>query len=167
MLGLMSRFLFQSVVLLGICGGGALAQSIVPGQTDLVAPRATGGVAPALPRIEPKPTPQPSVTAPAPPAAQQALPLSTAPIFVLRVIKVEGNTALDEPSIEKIAAPFIGKPVSIADLEEIRRQLTLLYVDRGYINSGFTIPDQNVQNGAIVFRAVEGRVTGIELSGTE
>jgi len=167
MLRLMSRFLFQSIVLLGICGGGALAQSIVPGQTDLVAPRPSGGVAPALPQIEPKPPPQPSVTAPAPPAAQQALPLSTAPIFVLRVIKVEGNTALDEPSIEKITAAYIGKPISIADLEEIRRQLTLLYVDRGYINSGFTIPDQNVQNGAIVFRAVEGRVTGIELSGTE
>jgi len=95
------------------------------------------------------------------------LPLSSAPIFVLRMIKVEGNTALDEPSIDKITAPYIGKPVSIADLEEIRRRLTLLYVNRGYINSGFTIPDQNVQNGAIIFRAVEGRVTGIELSGTE
>jgi len=167
MLRLMSRFLFQSIVLLGICGGGALAQSIVPGQTDLVSPHPSGSVAPALPQIEPKPPPQPSVTAPAPPAAQQALPLSSAPIFVLRMIKVEGNTALDEPSIDKITAPYIGKPVSIADLEEIRRQLTLLYVDRGYLNSGFTIPDQNVQNGAIIFRAVEGRVTGIELSGTE
>jgi hemolysin activation/secretion protein len=157
---------FQVVVLLGICGGGAFAQSIVPGQTDLLGPR-RGGAAPEMPQIEPKQPPQPRITAPAPPPPREAPPLSSAPVFVLRVIKVEGNTALDQPSIDKVAAPYIGKPVSIADLEEIRRQLTLLYVNRGYINSGFTIPDQNVQNGVILFRAVEGRVTEIELSGTK
>src|SRR5882762_1379086 len=163
----MSRLLFQSIVLLGVCGGGAFAQSVVPGQSDLLGARPGGGAVQERPPVEPKAPPQPSVAAPEAPAAREAAALSAAPIFVLRVLKVEGNTALDDASIRAVTAPYIGKPTSIADLEEIRRQLTLLYVNRGYINSGFTIPDQNVQNGAIVFRAVEGRVTGIELSGTE
>ena len=163
----MSRLLFQSIVLLGVCGGGAFAQSVVPGQSDLLGPRPGGGAVQERPPVEPKAPPQPSITAPEAPAAREAAALSSAPVFVLRVLRVEGNTALDEAAIGAVTARYVGKPVSIADLEEIRRQLTLLYVNRGYLNSGFTIPDQNVQNGAIGFRSVEGRVTGIELSGTE
>jgi len=162
----MVRWFFQFIVLLAICSGGALAQSIEPAQTDLLAPRRSGG-APQLPQIEPKPPPQTGTTTTAPAPAQKTQALSSAPIFVLRAVKVEGNTALDDPAIDQVIAPYINKPVSIADLEEIRRQLTLLYIDRGYINSGFTIPDQNVENGVVVFRAVEGRVTEIDVSGTK
>ena len=84
-----------------------------------------------------------------------------------QIIDFDGNTVLDAPSIDAITAPFISRPVSIADLEEIRRALTLLYINRGYLNSGFTIPDQNVENGVVLLHAVEGRVTGIEVTGTE
>jgi hemolysin activation/secretion protein len=45
--------------------------------------------------------------------------------------------------------------------------LTLLYIDRGYINSGVVIPDQNVVNGVVTFRVVEGRVSDIEVTGTD
>lgn len=162
----MSRLFFQSLVLLGICSGGALAQSIVPGQSDLAGPRHSGAAA-ELPQIEPKAPPQPSITAPAPAAPQGSQPLSSAPVFVMRRITLEGNTAIDQASIDAAAAAYIGKKVSIADIEELRRQLTLLYINRGYLNSGVTIPDQNVENGVVVFRAVEGRVTGIEVSGTK
>ena len=106
------------------------------------------------------------VTAPVPAPAQGGTPLSTAPIFVLRAIRIEGNSTLDERFISDVIAPYVGKPISISGLEDVRRQLTLLFIDRGYINSGFTIPDQHVENGVVVFRAVEGRVTEIELSGT-
>jgi hemolysin activation/secretion protein len=160
----MLRRFFQFIVLLAIGSGGALAES--PAQPDLLTPRRGGG-APELPQIELKSPPQAGITAPAPPLPQKTLPLSSAPIFVLRAIKVEGNTALDDPAIHEVAAPFIDKSVSIADLEELRRQLTLLYINRGYINSGFTIPDQNVENGVVVFRAVEGRVTEVNVSGTK
>jgi hemolysin activation/secretion protein len=39
-----------------------------------------------------------------------------------------------------VVDPHIGKPVTTAELEEIRRQFTLLYINRGYINSGAIIP---------------------------
>ncbi len=63
--------------------------------------------------------------------------------------------------------PYLGKPVTTGDLEEIRRQFTLLYITRGYINSGAIIPKQNVVDGVVAFRFVEGRVNDIEVSGTE
>ncbi len=144
-----------------------LAQPITLGQPDLLGPRRGSGAAPELPRIEPARPPRAGVDAPAPAVAAPELPLSTAPRFVLRGIRIEGNSALDEASIQHIVAPHIDQAASIASIEEIRRALTLLYVNRGYINSGLTIPDQNVENGVVTFRAVEGRVTEVDVSGTE
>ena len=126
-----------------------------------------GGAIPSLPEIAPAPPPQPGPELPARPGQPAPAPLSEAPRFVLRDVKIEGNTVLDEQAIRDIVSPYLGKPVSIADLEEIRRRFTMLYIDRGFINSGATIPDQNVENGVVTFRFVEGRVTDIEVTGTE
>src|SRR6516164_5685179 len=125
-----------------------------------------GGAIPRLPEITPGPAPRlgPELPVPEQPAPG---PLSEAPRFVLRDVRIEGNTVLDQQAIRDVVSPYLGKPVSIADLEEIRRRFTLLYIDRGFINSGATIPDQNVENGIVTFRFVEGRVTDIEVTGTE
>jgi len=131
-------------------------------------PELRGRPAPTLPPVQPSAPPPPGLTAPVPaPPSEAVLPLRQGPRFVLRDVNIIGNTVLDQASIHDVLAPYIGKPVSSADLEEIRRQFTLLYINRGYINSGAIIPDQNVVNGVVTFRFVEGRVTGIEVSGTE
>ena len=143
-----------------------------PGVSPVVpAPAGTrGGLSPQLPEISPERPPPPSITAPTPPSAapEAAAPaLRQGPQFVLRDVNITGNTVLDEAAIRGVVDPYIGKPVTTADLEEIRRQLTLLYVNRGYINSGVVVPDQNVANGVVTFHFIEGRVTDIEVTGTD
>lgn len=128
---------------------------------------AAGGAIPSLPVIPPSPPPQPSIELPPTPTQPAPAPLGAAPRFVLRDVKIEGNTVLDEQAIRDVVTPYLGKTVTTADLEEIRREFTLLYINRGFINSGAIIPDQNVENGVVTFRFVEGRVTDIEVSGTE
>src|SRR5690348_3879167 len=110
--------ILRSALLLLLMAGAAAAQSLPPGPGDLLAPRRGSGAAPALPSVEPAPAPQPNLTAPPPPAAGQKL--STAPAFVLRAVRVEGNTVIDEPAIDKIVHPYLNKPVSLATLEDIR-----------------------------------------------
>jgi hemolysin activation/secretion protein len=51
-------------------------------------------------------------------------------------------------------------------LEELRRTLTLYYVNHGYPNSGVVIPDQAVTDGIITFQVIEGVVTEIQVEGT-
>jgi len=146
-----------------------IAQTTVRGaQPYDVIPELRGRPSPQLPPVQPSPPPPSGLTAPVPaPPSEAAPPLRQGPRFVLRDINIVGNTVLDEASIHGVVAPYLGKPVTTGDLEEIRRQFTLLYINRGYINSGAIIPDQNVANGVVTFRFVEGRVTDIEVSGTD
>lgn len=130
--------------------------------TQLLAPPQGGAT--ALQPVAPTPA-QHSVVEPA--AEQPQQPLSQAPLFILRGIRVEGNTVLGQAAIDRVAAPYIGKPASVASLDTIRRELTLLYINAGYINSGFRIPDQHVENGIVAFQAVEGRVTAVDVTGTK
>jgi hemolysin activation/secretion protein len=133
-------------------------------------PSRRSGAAPQLPEPQRAAPPVselslPAVTPPAAPAATQ--PLQQGPRFVLRGIRIEGNTVLDQASIDRIAAPYLDRPVTLGDLEEIRRGLTLLYVERGYLNSGAIIPDQDVGGGVVTIRVVEGSITKIEVAGTD
>jgi hemolysin activation/secretion protein len=127
-----------------------------------------GGAVAPLPAIAPTAPPASEVEQQAPrPAAPASTPLDSAPRFVLRGYHVDGNTVLDNAAIDAVFAPYLNHRVSIADLEEMRTRLTRLYVDRGYINSGFVIPDQDASSGIVTFRAVEGRVTEVSTTGTD
>ncbi len=90
---------------------------------------------------------------------------------VLRVLvskfRITGNTVFSDAELAKVAAPFENREITNTDLEELRRQLTVYYVSRGYINSGAVLPDQKVSEGVIEIRIVEGRLTRTEIEGTE
>ena len=85
-------------------------------------------------------------------------------VFVKR-IKVSGNTIFSQAELAAVAAPYEGRELDSDALESLRRDLTLYYVTRGYVNSGAVIPDQEVTNGTVEIRIIEGRLTKIEVSG--
>ena len=153
------------------CAVAGLAACLVAGlraeAAAQVIPETRGRPSPQLPPVQPSPSPPSSLTVPLPPQPSEGAPLAQGPRFVLRDVTIAGNTVLDQAAIRGVVEPYLGKPVTTADLEEIRRQLTLLYINRGYINSGVVIPDQNVVNGVVAFRVVEGRVSDIEVTGTD
>ncbi|MCB1826527.1 MAG: ShlB/FhaC/HecB family hemolysin secretion/activation protein, partial [Candidatus Competibacteraceae bacterium] len=64
-----------------------------------------------------------------------------------------------------VTAPYENRVLSAEELQEARRQLTLYYVERGYLNSGAVIPDQQVEDGVVRIRVVEGRLSEVEITG--
>ena len=161
-----------TLALLWQVGGQATAQpasSIDP----LPERRGSGApslLAPSLPQVPLAPV------SPSSPAASTRLPatvrtdLPGADLpgdghFLLKGVRLVGDSVLDQADIARAAALFIGRPVGFQDIEQIRRQLTLLYVDRGYINSGVVVPDQTVAGGVVTLRAIEGRLTDIKVTG--
>jgi hemolysin activation/secretion protein len=135
-----------------------------PAPTTDSLPERRGSSAPSLPRLRPAPPPDgPAAPARPPAAVRTGLPNDAR--FLLTGVRLLGNTVLNQADIDQAAAPFLGRPAGLADIEDLRRRLTLLYVDQGYINSGVVIPDQTLSGGVLTLQAVEGRLTGIEMTG--
>ena len=76
-----------------------------------------------------------------------------------------GNTVFSDKELSRLVAPFTGREITSEELQEARRAVTLYYVNRGYINSGALIPDQEVCDGVVTIRIIEGRLTEIEVTG--
>ncbi|MBA3613940.1 MAG: ShlB/FhaC/HecB family hemolysin secretion/activation protein [Nitrospirales bacterium] len=86
---------------------------------------------------------------------------------MVKKIHIEGSTVFTPEELAKVTAPFENRELSTEDLEELRRALTLLYVNKGYVNSGAIIPDQAVQEGEVTIRIIEGKLTDIKIEGTK
>ncbi len=127
-------------------------------------PERRGSGGPSLPSLPLAPVPgRPPL--PTGPSATSRADLPGDGRFLLKGIRLVGNSVLGRADIARAAAPFIGHLVGLQDIEQIRRQITLLYVNRGYINSGVIIPDQTVADGLLTLRAIEGRLTDIKMTG--
>ena len=132
----------------------ALAQTTLP-PTDPPRP----AFVPALPdgAFRLPPVSLPPAAAGAPDAAAQTL--------LLRRVELTGNTAVPTSDLQALAAPFIGQTVGPADLEALRLQMTRLYVERGYVNSGLVLGRVAIDEGVVGYEVVEGRLTEIRLRG--
>jgi len=124
-----------------------------------------------LPGEKPLPVPEfrqpaPEVTPLPPLAPPEAGRLPFMPRVVVRKFRITGSTVFSEAELAKIAAPFENREITSTELEELRRQLTLYYVSRGYVNSGAVLPDQRIDSGVVEIRIIEGRLSGIEVTGT-
>ncbi len=82
-------------------------------------------------------------------------------------IRFEGNTAISDEELGEIAAAYENRPNTFEDLQELRHRITLLYVNRGYINSGAVIPDQRVESGEVLYRIIEGWLADITFTGNK
>ncbi len=108
----------------------------------------------------------PTLTAPPliPPSAE---PLSAQARVSVRRFQLSGNTVFSDQDLAQVTAPYENRSITSEELQELRHQLTLYYVERGYINSGALIPDQKVTAGVVQIQIVEGRLSGVDISGND
>jgi len=106
----------------------------------------------------------PGISLPAPPP-HQAVPQVAGRMVTFKGVAFAGGSAFPDYQLQAIAAPFLNKPMGIADIEELRQRLTRHYIDHGYINSGVTVPKQPLRDGVLHFQIVEGRLDAIQMQG--
>ncbi len=114
----------------------------------------------------------PGYVEPAPRALDlpKPLPHHDPPLSARERIRVDrfaltGNTVFNASELAAVTAPYLHRMLTAEELQDVRRQLTLYYVERGYLNSGAVIPDQPVENGVVQIRIIEGRLTALEVTG--
>lgn len=95
-----------------------------------------------------------------------AQPLSQATNVFVREFRFVGNTVIPRAELTKVVSTYTNRSVSLGDLEEARRAVTLHYVARGYINSGAVLDDQVLKDGIVTLRIVEGRLSEIRVHPT-
>ena len=126
-----------------------------------------GTTRPALPEFRP-PKVLPEIVLPPPMLKPKTEGLLSEKLRVhISKISFYGNTAIKDDELQKIAAPYENRTITSEDLEKLRRKLTMLYVEKGYINSGAVIPDQKVVNGAITIQIIEGKLSEIDITGNK
>ena len=109
---------------------------------------------------------QPSPPDTVKPAKKILLRPPVQPKVVLKQVVFEGNTVISDSELESLSNPYLNKPLRFSDLEQLRTDITRIYTDRGYINSGVVLPDQKVNDGQLTYRVIEGQLNTIEVSGT-
>ena len=82
-------------------------------------------------------------------------------------IRIEGSTVFNPEELAAVTDRYVGRTLTSEDLGVLRRELTDLYIERGFINSGAFIPDQTVEDGVIILQVVEGRLGRAGSSGSE
>lgn len=101
----------------------------------------------------------PAQGAPAPGPSAQGV------TFTVRSVVFEGNTTLPDATLRALAAPYTGRAISLADANELAAKVTAAYRDAGYVLSRAVVPAQNVTDGTLHIRIVEGRIDQTKIQG--
>ena len=141
-------------------------QGGLPPTTD---PRGIFGTPPPITQETVPPSPPstlPQILPPAPQIPSEEGKISPLKVFV-KEVRVVGSTAVSPEELAEVTTPYINRELTTEGLEELRRALTLLYVNKGYITSGAILPDQSASDGIITFQMIEGKLSDINVEGTD
>lgn len=130
-----------------VLAGHALAQT-PPTAGDVLRqatpPAAPSAPAPALPTIAPLPAPMTAL----PGTGGQAVPV--------RGVRIEGNRVIATDVLRAQVQDAVGKSMTLAQMEELATRLTRYYRAQGYFVARAYVPAQDLTEGQLLLRVVEG-----------
>lgn len=139
------------LMLMALAAPPALAQvaPVIPGPADItrIRPEAPLTTPPSSVPIEAAPTPAPAEAAP--PGAEEV------PITI-RHLEVQGMTRFTPAEMEPYYREYLDRPATLDALWKISAAITRHYRDRGYFLSRAYVPAQEIEDGRVTIRVVEG-----------
>lgn len=85
-------------------------------------------------------------------------------VFITAVI-TDASQILSDSEIESVTGGYVGRDITIANLNEMVGEINELYQDKGFITAKAILPAQRVENGVVRIRLVEGRVGKVVVEG--
>jgi hemolysin activation/secretion protein len=134
---------------------------------SLLTSHAVADEAPVNPAPSAQSAPTPNPPAPEAPAQQAA----TAPKAPERRVDIDaydidGNTKLDQQTIESAVYPYLGPQRTREDVENARTALEHAYQQRGYQSVVVEIPPQTVTNGIVKLHVAEAPIGRLRVVGS-
>jgi hemolysin activation/secretion protein len=155
------RLLFLAAALLAAASASALAATAASAQPVIQTPREEFEL--RQPRVGEEPAPE-LVLPPIPPPSPTGPPPAGARVFV-RGFRFEGNTVFDDAQLAAVTAPWSGREIASSELRAARDAVTRHYIEAGYVSSGAVLPDQEMTDGVVLLRIVEGRLAAVQVDG--
>ncbi|QWF69576.1 ShlB/FhaC/HecB family hemolysin secretion/activation protein [Methylomonas paludis] len=98
-----------------------------------------------------------------PPAAPAA---AANPVFDVLDFQIDGNTVLDDETLERTVYPFLGPEKTVDDVEKARVALEEAYRKAGYPTVVVAIPEQDINaEGRVQINVLEGRIETQHITG--
>ncbi|NTI50404.1 ShlB/FhaC/HecB family hemolysin secretion/activation protein, partial [Agrobacterium rhizogenes] len=109
-------------------------------------------------------TPKPAQTEAQQPAASGGQ--KAGPCFAITHVEVEGVKQFSATAIDTVTAPYANRCVGVGEINSLLRDLTHLYLNKGFVTSRVYVPAQDIA-GTKVLRlvAVEGTLSDIYING--
>ena len=107
------------------------------------------------------PSPAPRLDVPEP-----VRPALTAPdSFRVQVkgFRITGATVFTEDQLKPLLAAYVGRELSLADLEEAAAVISRFYRDRGYFVARAYVPAQEIRDGVVEITVLEGRLGSFKI----
>ena len=83
--------------------------------------------------------------------------------FVLKGIVYRGTTEMQDSALSTLAAAYMGRRVTLADLEKLAELVTLEYRARGFFLAQAIVPQQKIEDGQAEISVLEGRLGQVKV----
>ncbi len=85
----------------------------------------------------------------------------------IQAVTIEGNESVSDREIQGWIEEFVGTRMSIADIYRMCKTIDEGYAANGYFLARAYPPPQDIQDGVLVIRILEGRIGSIEVEGNK
>ncbi|MDB5828841.1 MAG: polypeptide-transport-associated protein [Variovorax sp.] len=92
-----------------------------------------------------------------------AAPSPTVAAFRLNDLRLNGALALSSEELKSVTQPYIGRNVTLGDLEALAQAITAQYRARGYFLAQAVVPVQTVRDGIVEISVIEGRLGKVDV----
>jgi len=83
--------------------------------------------------------------------------------FVLKGIVYRGTAEMQDSTLSTLAAAYMGRRVTLADLEKLAELVTLEYRARGFFLAQAIVPQQKIEDGQAEITVLEGRLGQVKV----
>lgn len=87
--------------------------------------------------------------------------------ILIKNIQVKNVTLLTTTEINKITDPFLGKELTLRDMQKIANTITDTYRQKGYVTSRAVLPPQRIELNTLEINVIEGQLGSVNFEGNK
>ena len=84
--------------------------------------------------------------------------------FTLKQVRFTGNESVSTDDLNAVVESYLGREVSLANLQEIAQKVKRFYRKQGFIAAFVYVPPQNITDGMVEIAVAEGKVGTVEIT---